>query len=491
MKAISTSSPTRANNLNRLAIILWSSAVAVGMSAGLVAADAKAFRAGAARSDITPPLGQKIVGGFHPFPATHIHDELWAKCLVLDDGKTRLGIVVCDNLGMVRGVFDEAARWVEAETGLPRSHLMMSATHSHSAGSALGSDRYQLDAGLDDYQKFIARRIADGVRRAISNLRPAQIGWGRGEEPDQVFNRRWFMKPGTVPVNPFGSARDKVKMNPGRMNPNLVKPAGPTDPEIMLLAVRGKDGKMISLLANYSLHYVGGVPRGHVSADYYGIFCDRLADLLNADKQEPPFVAMLSNGTSGDINNINFMKRGERMPSYQQMNIVAADVAQAAAAALKSVKYRDSVTLGAAFRELQVGLRKPTPDRITRARALIAGIKNPERKSIEEIYAERTMSMAGLPKTLAAPIQAFRVGDVGIAAIPNEVLVEIGLELKRRSPFKASFTHSIANGYYGYLPTPEQHALGGYETWLGTCWFEESSSTKIVEALLQMWNGLK
>ena len=126
------------------------------------------FRAGAATSNITPPLGEPIVGGWKPFPATHIHDELRARCLVLDDGSTRLAIVLCDNVGIPREVYDAAAKILEEETGLPRKSLLMAATHTHSATSARTPNKMVRADALGEYQRFIVRRIVDGVRRAVS-----------------------------------------------------------------------------------------------------------------------------------------------------------------------------------------------------------------------------------------------------------------------------------------------------------------------------------
>ncbi|HSH95767.1 MAG TPA: neutral/alkaline non-lysosomal ceramidase N-terminal domain-containing protein, partial [Roseimicrobium sp.] len=287
------------------------------------------LRAGAATSNITPSIGGAIIGGFHPFPSTHIHDELHARCLVLDSGETRIALVVLDLLGIGREVSDEARKLVEKQTGIPATNVLISATHTHSAVSALGTNRFLINQPLDDYQRFVAQRIADGVQRAVNQLEPARIGWAVDEEPRQVFNRRWFMKPGTVPVNPFGEF-DQVKMNPQRASKDLDRPAGPTDPQVTVLAVQSLDGRPIGAYASYSLHYVGGVGNGHISADYYGMFCARFSELLNPPKADAPFVAMLGNGTSGNINNIDFSKPAVSQPPYTKMREVAEDVAQAA-----------------------------------------------------------------------------------------------------------------------------------------------------------------
>ncbi|MPZ20524.1 MAG: hypothetical protein GEV06_21810 [Luteitalea sp.] len=139
---------------------------------------ARRFRAGAATSNITPPLGELIVGGWSPTPATHIHDELFARCLVLDDGQSRIAMVLVDNVGVLRNVLDHAKRLASTRSGLPAERILVASTHTHSASTARGTNPYDETAPLDDYQTFLAGRIADGIQRAVNNLAPAQIGWG-------------------------------------------------------------------------------------------------------------------------------------------------------------------------------------------------------------------------------------------------------------------------------------------------------------------------
>src|SRR5688572_19844582 len=178
----------------------------------------KLFRAGAATSNITPWLGVSINGGFHDHKAAHVHDELHARCIVLDDSQTRLALVVVDSCMVPREIFDEAKRVASQRTGIPASNMLMSATHTHSAPAS--TPVFQSDPD-PEYQKFLARRIADGVWRAANNLAPAKMAWGSAQVPEHVFNRRWFMKPGTVLRDPFNKTNDQVKMNPGVANPDL------------------------------------------------------------------------------------------------------------------------------------------------------------------------------------------------------------------------------------------------------------------------------
>lgn len=448
------------------------------------------LKAGAATSNITPPLGGSVVGGFKPFPATHIHDELHARCLVLDNGEKKLALVICDLLGMHRSVSDEARKLIQAETGIPLENVLISATHTHSACTALGTSRYKNEQELDDYQRFVARRIADGVRRAVNLLRPAEIAFGTAEAPEHVFNRRWFMRPGTVPPNPFGGT-DLVKMNPPAGSPNLTEPAGPTDPTISFLSVRELDGKPIGLYAAYSLHYVGGVGNGHVSADYFAMFCEELTRLLGADHQDPPHVSMLVNGTSGDINNISFAKPRPGKPNYEQMKYVAHDVAQKVQAALQGLQYRREVVLDARYRELSIGSRRPTPEQLEWARkTLAAAPEDREKWELPHFYADRTQHLGLAPDSVPCPVQVLRIDSVAIGSLPTEVFCEIGLEFKDRSALKPAFLVSIAHGYFGYLPTPRHFDLGGYETWLGTNRLEREASVKMLNELVEMTKEL-
>lgn len=446
------------------------------------------FRAGAAASNITPELGVSMNGGFQDRQATQIHDELHARCLALDDGKTQLVLVVADNCVIERGVFDAAKKMVHDATGLPMENMLMSATHSHSCGTLTAVGQSEPDPL---YQRFVARRIADGVRRALLNLEPAKIAWGTGNVPQHVFNRRWHMKPGGIPPTPLGVTTDQVRTNPGVNNPDLDKPAGPTDPSVPFISVQTPEGRPIALYANYSLHYVGGTGPGHISADYFGAFADRIQELLGADRLEPPFVGMISNGASGDINNIDFRGGQTKQPPYGQIKLVANDVATEVARVSGTLTYHDWVPLAAAQKELTLGLRIPGKEEIEKALEVTKQSKlYPRMETMEQVYARETVKLGEFPKEVSAPMQVVKIGDLRLSAIPAEVFVEIGLELKRNHP--GSFTVSLANAYHGYLPTPEHHRLGGYETWRArsSC-LEVEASTKIVKAIGELMAELE
>jgi hypothetical protein len=451
--------------------------------------DAKVFRAGAATSNVTPMLGGSLAGSMRDRSSQHIHDELHARCLVLDDGATKLAFAIIDSCMVSREIMDKAKALASEATDIPVENMLISASHSHSA--ATSTSCFQSDPDLA-YQKFLVQRTADGIVRADSNLVPARIAWGSASLPEEVFNRRWFMKAGTIPADPFGNTNDTVKMNPPRASGDLVKPSGPVDPEIAFLYALSLDGAPIALMANYGLHYVGHTGPAHVSADYFGMFADRVQELLGADRQDPPFVGIMTNGTSGNINNIDFSKEAVSRKPYEKMRIVANRAADRVRHALENVAYKDWVPLSSAREEISLGVRKPNAEELVRAQELVDAAKGPQLNGLAEIYAGESLDLNEYPDAVDLILQSYRIGDWAIAAIPCEVFVEIGLEIKAKSPFKKTFTVSLANGYNGYLPTAEHHSYGGYETWRAkSSYLEVNAAERITGTILKLLGGLQ
>lgn len=451
------------------------------------AADAGPFHVGAWAEDITPeswPIS--LAGSMADQTATKVHDPIHARSLVIGDGETRVAIVICDSCMIPRETMDEAKRRVEQSVGIPASHILIAATHSHTCPTSAGVFQSEPDV---KYRTLLIERIADSVATAASNAQRAEVGVASGSCPGEVFNRRWKMAPGSIPADPFGRTTDTVQMNPPLGSPSLVEPAGSTDPEVFLLGARSQKGDRIAALANYSLHYVGGVPAGEVSADYFGEFCRRFA--RNWSRGDAAPVVLLSNGTSGDINNINF--RGPRLvpEPFGQIQHVASEVAKVAAGAAESMSFVADGRVSARVREIELGVRRPTSEEVEEARAILAETSNRPLRSLREIYARETVLLAEYPSTVKLWIQAMRVGPAAVVAIPCEVFVEIGLDLKNRSPIQPLAIIELANGYNGYLPTRAQHQLGGYETWRArSSYLEVGAAETIVATALGLLNEL-
>ena len=446
-----------------------------------------ALQAGAAAVDITPrdwPL--PLVGSFRYRPATGAHDALNSRALVLADGAETVAIAIVDSCYIPRETLDEAKRQAQAETGIPADRMLIAATHTHTApppAPGVGLRGPEPAASVQNEERY-SRQLIDGIAASIANaferLEPAEIGWASTELADEVFNRRWFMKEGTIPPDPFGGTTDQVRMNPPTASPDLVKPSGPVDTEAVALSIRSVAGEPLAVLANYSLHYVGNIPAGMVSADYFGEFARAIATRV---KGGDGFVGALSNGTSGNINNINFSKPRVRKEPFEQIRNVASKLADVVAQAHGEIEHLREVSIAMEQTELTLTRRKPTDQILEQSRTLLQDV-SPAELTRPHIYAQRAINLHNGPDNVTVILQAIRIGNLGIVALPFETFVETGLAIKQASPLQQTFVISLANGAEGYLPTPQHHELGGYETWLGTSRVETQASDRIEEQLL-------
>jgi hypothetical protein len=452
------------------------------------------LRVGTACLDVSPTVTPfQLRSGKSSF----VHDPLHVRAVAFECGEGRAVICLIDAIGIGREMSDIAKSRAAEKSGWNPEDMLICATHTHTAPK--GGEGMP---GREAYEKLKYEKLEEAIVQAIQSMEPARVGFSSEDEPSEVRNRRWFLQPGTMPPNPLGE-QDQVKTNANRNH--LVKPAGPIDPEICVIDVRTNRHKPLALIANYALHYVGGVPKkvdenglevGMASADYFGEFSRIMPYRLGGTNPPANFVAMMTNGASGDINNLVFTgSRAPRSP-FEQIRIVASKTADASWRAVRKIENYDTKPLIATRqREVDLPYREPNEREISLAKGLLKRTRQ-EREAINS----RTTSVATRvieyakpehPRTEPVLIQAFRIGDQAIVSMPFEVLVEIGLEIKKKSPFEHTFLIELANGGYGYLPPPNQHKLGGYETWLGTSRFQPQSSEILIKHLLEMLRELK
>lgn len=446
--------------MSRLCPIFAGWVIGLALESPLLADTHPSFSAGAATADITPKPGVSLDGPISKNgPVTGIHDRLHARALMFDDGTSRLAIVICDACMIGQDVFDAAKKKVNEETGLPINRMLMAATHTHAAVRAVHIANEPAD---DEYHRFLARRIADAVIQAEKNLAPARIAFGSFHKPEFVRCRRFLCKPGSVAVNPFGESGDRIKSVAGQSSA-VIKPAGPVDPRFSILSVRHADGKPLAVLGNFSVHYCGGYRRGLVSADYFGHYAEALKRRLDAGKGRPLFVGIMSNGTSGNTGSIQ--RGGKSYPPFEWMKVSARALADDTLNVIEKIEHRGDVTLDGEESELTLGVRRPDEKRLKWAKAVLANPDGPHPHRWSKIYAQETLHLSEYPELVTLKLQAFRIGEIAIVALPCEVFAETGLAIKKESPHRFTFSIELANGYGGYLPTREQHELGGYETW--------------------------
>ncbi|MBI3469200.1 MAG: neutral/alkaline non-lysosomal ceramidase N-terminal domain-containing protein [Planctomycetes bacterium] len=182
--------------------------------------------AGVAVADITPPASYRMSGYFSERLSTGTHDPLLAKAVVFQQGEERAALVFCDLIGISREISTKARNLASERTGIPVANILIAATHSHTGPLYFGALRKHFHDlavakhGKDpqeevDYPAELVKKLADVVVRAQASTRPVRLSAGVGSEKGLSFNRRFHMKDGTV------------VFNPGKLNPNIVRPAGP------------------------------------------------------------------------------------------------------------------------------------------------------------------------------------------------------------------------------------------------------------------------
>ncbi|MBN2313441.1 MAG: hypothetical protein JXM79_05890 [Sedimentisphaerales bacterium] len=438
----------------------------------------KVFRAGAYAIDITPlELPVLVNGGVRERTANEVHDPLHARCLVLDDGTVQLAIAVVDSCLIPRSLLDEAKALAQKNTGIPTERILISATHTHSAPSVFACLGTDCD---EKYARWLPGKIAEGIRLAQKNLEAARVGWAVGRNETNVHCRRFLMKPGTALTNPYSDKRqDRAQMNPGHGNTNAIRQTGPSDPAVTILSVQTHDGRPLALLGNYSTHYAGAPA---LSADYFAVFARIIGELIGAEGEKPTFVGIMSNGTSGDANCYDFTRAKRR--TYDHVS-VGRDIAESAFEAYKAIEYHNWAPLEMREQKLVLNIRMPTAEEVTKAREFMKTYAGRKPQNWQEVYARETVLMSEMPPTREIKLQAIRIGDLGIAAIPCEVYGSTGLAIKAASPLDVTMNISLANGCEGYLAPPEQHKLGGYTTWRArsSC-LEEMAEPKIKAAMV-------
>lgn len=422
------------------------------------------FRAGAAVVDATPTKFPVLVnGGFTERTTSKVTDPIEVRALALSDGATTITLAVVDSCMVPRDLIDRA------RAGM--SNVLVSSTHTHSAPSAMGCLGTDPDP---EYPKLLEGRITEALKKAVDDLRPAQAGWTSVAAPKHTYTRRWILRSDKVRKDPFGDPTVRANMHPGYQNPDFIGPSGPSDPEMTILSVRTRDGAPLAVLANFSMHYYDSPA---LSADYYGAWRRQVEAALGGG------VAIMSQGTSGDQMWMDYGSPAKRAP----MDQYAAGLSSMAVEALKGVEHKSDVRLASKETTLRVGRRIPDAKRLEWARTLADGRKP---KNQQEVYAREAVFLHETPE-VELRLQAIRIGEGAIAAWPNEVFALSGLKVKAASPLTRTMNVSLANGAEGYIPPPEQYALGGYTTWPArTAALEVGAEPRIVEALIALLEGV-
>jgi len=418
----------------------------------VLAASAAELRVGTAAVRITPPQGAAMSGYYYNRAAEGVHDDLYAKAIVLESGGRKAGMVACDVSGLPREIIDAARRAIDAGGVLRGADVMISATHSHTGPVILaGRTRYNLQGGMlritQEYAESLPGRIAESIRLAGAALQPANAAAVIGREPSLTFNRRYLMKDGTV------------GWNPGKLNPNIVRPAGPIDPAVPVVYFEGSGGKPLAAYVNYAMHLdtVGGM---EYSADY----AYTLSKLLGAVKG-PDMLTLFTIGCAGNLNHIDVSTRAPQKGHGEAARIgtvLAAEV-------LKAMRRLEPVEAGS-LRVRSEMLRLPLPEirpaDVEWARKVTPLFGKPNAAPFMDLVrAFKIMDVAARNgEPLEAEVQVITLGKrLAWVGLPGEIFTELGMAIKNASPFEFTVIAELANGSLGYVPDRKAYPEGAYE----------------------------
>lgn len=359
-------------------------------------------------------------------------------------------------------------RRVREHTGIAEERIMVSATHTHTGGPVKDGFAGKLD---EAYTRFLSLQAADAAILAYRSRREARIGFGRGHEAEIAFNRRFFMKDGSV------------RTNPGIGNPDIDRPEGPIDPEVLVVRIDDANGRPIGVISNYALHLdtVGGSLN---SGDYAGEISRIVKRTLGSD-----VVSLFLLGACGNINHVDTSGRIPRRADHYLFlgQVLAGEILKVHAKINTSQTGRPDVRQTV----FPLDYRVPTEEQLEWAR----GIRRQEAAGkVDAAMANQLFSLAedGGPTRRDIEIQTIRLGELAIVGVPGELFVEFGLQLKAASPFPFTLINELANGSgNGYICTRAAFAGGGYEPRLTTSsrWPEETGERMVEEALrlLAQW----
>ena len=403
--------------------------------------------------------------------------RLHARALVLSDGTTRVAVVVVDSCMVGRPLLDEAKALAARRTGIPPERQMISATHSHAAPSALSCLGTEADPA---YVPFLRDRIAEAVTAADARREPARIGFARTDAAGFTALRRWIRRSDRVADDPFGNPTVRANMHAAANPDDVTGESGPEDPELLLVSVQARDGRPLAVLGNFSMHYFGHTD---LSADYFGLFSEGLRRRLAPapDPGRAPFVGILSHGCSGDIWRRDYARPADWNPALR-IEDYTDGLLDLAERALRNVEHRADADLAMAERRFTLAYRVPDRQRLAWAQRLVDGMGGREPRTTEEVYAREQLHLHERRQTEVV-VQALRVGDLALASVPTETYALTGLRIKAASPLPRTMVIELANGGDGYIPPPEQHLLGGYNTWPArSAGLEVDAERRIAEA---------
>ncbi len=419
------------------------------------------LKAGAAAAILEADDSMVIGGGIGPGKAHGQEGELRASAVVVESPRgQRAALIACDVLMIERDILDRAARRVEHETGIPFDHILINATHTHHAPTTVTVHGYRRE---EAFTHQVEDKIVQAAIAAARRLGPCTFRFRLGEESSVGKNSRLLLGDGTIYW--VGSHADAVR------------PTGPFDPELPVLAFRRQDGNHEAILFNHSTHTIGTHKPGVRSPSFYGL-------AAQAFEKEKGGTVLFFEGASGSTHNLDV---AAVEATYR--------IKQARADALERAQERPLGRIQAARKEIALRVRHFDEAKADSEVVAYCTKRIPDPKGaqgvIDTFRAMRKVLAPRQGEIRKTWVQALELGDVAIVGVPGEFFTLLGQEIKRRSPYRYTYVFELANDYVGYIPDQAGFDRGGYQVWMGLHSFlERGSGETIVNEAVELLNRI-
>jgi len=403
------------------------------------------FRAGFSSRVITPRVGQEIPGLFSRRVSTGVHDDLFVRAAVLDDGTECVALVQVDAIAAPERLVRRARRGAARRCGIRGANCMIAATHTHSGGPVADVFLSEPD---EMYIDLVADQAAEAIAEAYGTRGPALLGTERADAPGLAFNRRFKMKDGSQ------------QTHPGKLHPDITEPAGPANPGVTVAGLCDPaDWRPLGCVVHFACHgtHMNGVK---YSADYFKWVVDTLQGTYG-----PEFGVVCLNGACGDVTQVD-NQNGRPLeigPFWAERT--GRGVAGAALTALARMDWRKGATVAADAVKVGAQVRASTTAERKAARALLKRTKVTA-GDVETVYARELLEVDKMRRQRPArrlEVMGVRLGNALFWGVPAEFFQAFAAEVGAESPFKHTCCVELANGYNGYVCTPESFNGGGYE----------------------------
>jgi neutral ceramidase len=395
---------------------------------------------GFAETDITPKPGSQSPGGMQARRLGEVHDPLKAVAMVIKSEKATVALVGIDSLFITEETTARARDAIARETRIPGANVLIGASHTHGGGPIASCFESEADPA---YLELVAGRIAEAVGSAYRSLHAAELGDGIGQEPSISFNRRFLMRDG------------RHVTHPGKGNRDIVKAAGPIDPDVGVLAARSPGGELLGVFVNFACHLtvLGG---NGFTADYVCY----LRENLRKHYKKPTLPVGFLLGAAGDVTQVDNLRPGREFgEDWARMFglALAAETVQT----VERMSWQKDPLVQAAQTFVNIPIRdsgeagRDTPSLGLGSGSVVDKIYARERELVAEERARRPV--------IPCEVQAIRIGELGVVTNGAEFFCQLGLDIKAASPFARTWVVSLANGWIGYVPTASAYYAGGYE----------------------------